>query len=82
MLGGRGRRPNHYRYKQTTVLLLIHSEDRMILYSVMWVQYQYVTDRQIDRRLSQPIGNTRLAMYCRAQKPSLTSRHCHSSEMT
>jgi len=49
MLGGRDVAPNHCWYQKTTVFLLPHSEDRVILSSFVWVQYQRVlTDRRTD----------------------------------
>ena len=32
-----------------SVFVLSHSEDRMILSSVIWIGYQSMTDRQTDR---------------------------------
>ena len=49
----------------TTVFLLPHSEDCMILSSFVWEQYQKATDRQTD---GFALGNTRIALCCRAQK--------------
>jgi len=49
ILGGRGRRPpNHCWYQKTRVFLLPHSEDRVILYSLIWIGYQRVTDGQTE----------------------------------
>ena len=41
---------NHCWYQKTRMFLLPHSEDRMILCSFVWVQYQRVTDGQTDGR--------------------------------
>jgi len=42
--------PNHSWCHKTRVILLPHSENRMILSSFVWVQYQRVTDGQRDGR--------------------------------
>ena len=42
--------PNSCWYKKTRVFLLLHSEDRVILRSFVWIGYQRVTDGQTDRR--------------------------------
>jgi len=44
---------------------LSHSEDGMLLCSFVWVQYQLVTDEQID---GLALGNTRLALCAVARK--------------
>jgi len=48
ILGGRGRCPQPFWYQKTSVFLLPHSEDCMILSLFVWVQYQHVIDRLTD----------------------------------
>jgi len=54
------------------VFLLRHSEDRVILSSFVWVQYQRVTDRQTD-------GQTELArlVSCAVARENCAGMICH-----
>ena len=55
--------PNHCWHQKTRVFLLPHSEDRMILSSLVWVQYQRVTDGWTDEIV---VANTVLCIVSNA----------------
>ena len=72
ILGERGRRPHLSLVSENYSILLPHSEDRMILSSFVWVQYQRVTNRRTDKRTELPWLIQRSAL--QAMRPSCKNR--------
>jgi len=64
--------PNHCWYQKTTVFLLPHSEDRVILFSFVWIGYQRVSDRETGRQTELPWLIQRCAL--QAMRPRCKNR--------